>query len=755
MRQFSFLVRGILLLFIFLFASQKSIAQTTPDPGLPGTYAVTKDTFDLGNLAYKPDSFPNFVELRGSVHYPTTLTGGPFPLIVLLHGRHTTTYRTVPPHITSLSWPPATGYQSVISFDGYDYFARTMASHGYIVVSISCNAINAADASMADRGMNARGQLVQKHLDMWNGYNTVGGVPFGTKFVGKLDMTRIGTMGHSRGGEGVIYNALLNKSLGSPYGIKAVITLAPVDFHRRVMNGIPLLNIAPYCDGDVTSLSGVHFYDDARYNDTTDEAPKHSVLMMGANHNFYNTVWTPGSYIAGTSDDWSATMDPFCGASATGNGRLDTSEQKAAFNAYGSAFFRMYVGGDTTFAPILEVDDIHPPVSSKLDTTQVYVSWHPGKSKRKDINRTDTVTTATVNNLSGTVTSASMVSASICGGGLTMPSCSISTSTSKEPHRGTTTQNGMANAALRWKTKTAMYTNEIPATYQNTTKHKSITFRASVNYAQTLPVGRDLDFTVQLEDSAGKTSNLKVSQFSGALFYQPGTSASVLPKILFNTVKIPLVKFKGINQTKLRYIRFLFDVSDSGSVLISDLAFSGIELKPCGNLDAFFRDSLDKSYIVYFKDSTIKNIGDSTVYSWKFGDPVSGTADTSSLPNPNHKFSSSGVYKVCQYVSAYRSTGLVCTDSFCRNITLLPNSIADYSLSHISISPNPARDFLLVNGALPGDELELHNMCGQAIFKTNISQPQINLPQNLPTGVYFAIIRSVKGTVVHKVLIAR
>ena len=45
------------------------------------------------------------------------------------------------------------------------------------------------------------------------GYNTTGGAPFGTKFVGKLDMTRIGTMGHSRGGEGVVYNALLNLSL--------------------------------------------------------------------------------------------------------------------------------------------------------------------------------------------------------------------------------------------------------------------------------------------------------------------------------------------------------------------------------------------------------------------------------------------------------------------------------------------------------------------------------------------------------------
>jgi hypothetical protein len=255
-----------------------------------------------------------------------------------------------------------------------------MASHGYIVISISANAINAADAALSDRGMNARGQLVQKHLDIWKGYTTTGGVPFGTKFVGKLDMARVGTMGHSRGGEGVVYNALLNRSLGSPYGIKAVLTLAPVDFYRKKLNGIPLLNIAPYCDGDVSDLQGVHFYDDVRYNDIADTAPKYNLLMMGANHNFFNTVWTPGSYIAGTSDDWFSTTDPFCSANRTGNGRLDTIKQKAAFNAYAAAFFRMHVGGDTSFAPILEVDDIYPPASSKLDTTQVYLFLQEGET---------------------------------------------------------------------------------------------------------------------------------------------------------------------------------------------------------------------------------------------------------------------------------------------------------------------------------------------------------------------------------------
>ena len=39
----------------------------------------------------------------------------------------------------------------------------------------------------------------QHHLDSWYDWNTVGGDPFGTTFVGKPDMDHIGTLGHSRG----------------------------------------------------------------------------------------------------------------------------------------------------------------------------------------------------------------------------------------------------------------------------------------------------------------------------------------------------------------------------------------------------------------------------------------------------------------------------------------------------------------------------------------------------------------------------
>ncbi len=744
----------ITIFLVLLFSQLGASAQTAPDPGIPGPYPVTKAEYNLGDLAATLDSFGNQVEVRGSVHYPTGLAAGPYPVIVLLHGRHATCYRTSSPFNATLAWPCPSGYASIESFQGYDYHAKFMASHGYIVISISCNAINAADNSRPDRGMPARGQLVQYHLNLWNAYNTTGGAPFGTTFVGKLDLQRIGTMGHSRGGEGVVYHARLNESLGSPYGIKGVITLAPVDFFRRTLNNIPLMNIAPYCDGDVSNIQGVHFYDDVRYNVVTDEAPKHNIVMMGANHNFYNTVWTPGSYISGTSDDWGATStDPHCGASVPGNGRFDTSTQKSAYNSYASAFFRMYVGGEEQFAPILEVKDVVPPASSMLDTSNVFVSWQPGPFDRVDINRIQTVSNETINTLGGTVASGGLVSSGICGGGLGMTACSVSSSNSKEPHKGTSSVGGLAQMGLRWNSAADYYENNIPAAEQDLTLAERLQFRAALRFNQCTP-GVNLNFTVQLIDSAGDIASTDVHQHSYALFYQPGTHATLLPKVMFNTISIPIDSFTGIDRTKVRKVKFLFDKSVSGSILVSDIAFVNSK---CGILDATYGYDYDTiGYDMDFMDTVTANNGDTVSILWNFGDPASGLADTSTAHNPNHVFTTAGDYNVCLYVYAKRGNVRTCKDSLCTTVHLdWALAASDPLLSHIKVYPNPAQNFIRITGADDANELQLLNSIGQTVLSTQLNSGYVAIPENLPNGLYYVVITTPDGQAHRKIIVTR
>ena len=86
-----------------------------------------------------------------------------------------------------------------------------------------------------------------------------------------------------------------------------------------------------YCDGDVADLQGIHYYDDVRYNLAGDLAPKHVIMVFGANHAYYNTTWGPP--IVGSYDDWlqftpGGSSDPFCGPNVPGNGRLTLEQQK-------------------------------------------------------------------------------------------------------------------------------------------------------------------------------------------------------------------------------------------------------------------------------------------------------------------------------------------------------------------------------------------------------------------------------------------
>lgn len=550
----------------------------TPDPGAAGPLAVTREEYDYGTLAYTPPGFPSAVELKASVHYPTGLPGGPYPVVVFMHGRHATCYRG---STATLRWPCRSNETVIPSYQGYDYIAQNLASNGYIVVSVSANGINAYDNNVTDLGMLARAQLIQRHLQQWNTFNTASTAPFGTKFVGKVNLTRVGTMGHSRGGEGVIRHYTYNASLGSPYGVKAVFPLAPVNFNRTIANNVPVSVVLPYCDGDVNDNQGVHFYDDARYNVAGDASPKHTIQVMGGNHNYFNTVWTPGMFPAGTADDWTAfttggSGDAQCGTGA-GNHRLTSAQQRGVGLAYISAAMRAYVGGESQFLPYLTGEAAPPP--SAL-TNELHVSYHAPAAVRRDVNRLLTSTNLTTNTLGGATTQTGLTPHDLCGGPSPQPQhCLPATqSTARQPHTTVsaraTTVRGLSQLRTGWSAITANYTNDLPLGSRDVGGFRWLTFRVAVNFADTRnPSGIGQNFTVMLTDGTGATSSVTVNSYADVLFYPPG-SVGPVPKVLLNTARIPVSAFSGVNLSDIRSVRFKFDQSPSGALLISDVSFA-------------------------------------------------------------------------------------------------------------------------------------------------------------------------------------
>ena len=567
------------LLLLFVIGSVQIAFAQVPDPGAPGPLAVTREEYDFGDTAFQPSNFPGPVELHASIHYPTNLAGGPFPVIVLLHGRHATCFNGS--GAAFLEWPCASGHTPIPSYQGYDYFSQVLASNGYIIVSVSANGVNAVDNSVFDLGALARAELVQKHLDILNQFNTTGGAPFGTKFVGKLDLTRVGTMGHSRGGEGVVRHYILNNAAGAPYGVKAVFPLAPVDFNRPVVNNAALNVLLPYCDGDVSDLQGVHFYDDARYNVPGDPSPKHYELIMGANHNFFNTVWSPSSPFPGSANDWLAFVpggrsDPQCGT-VKGNNRLTEEQQRGVGLAYMSAFFRTYVGGETQFIPIL-TGDAPPPASAQ--TTNLFVSYHAPDNPelRLDVNRLLNNTNLTTNTLGGAATQTALTPYELCGGDAPEPQkCLPDQSNAQQPHTTPSARSplrGLSQLKTGWNDLTGNYRNDLPSSLGNVSGFQALQFRVSVNFADARNLANVAqDFRVVLTDASGTSASVRVSDVSGALYFPPG-SVNPVPKIVLNTVRIPLSAFGGVNLRNVRSVQFTFNEHAQGGVLIADVAFA-------------------------------------------------------------------------------------------------------------------------------------------------------------------------------------
>lgn len=569
--------RGFLMA-LMLLTTRTAFAQI--DPGVPGPRAVTREEYDFGDT--HQDFLGRPYETRAVLYYPTDLTDGPFPMVVFLHGWHPTCYFGSSFHTGE--WPCNSPYQPIPSYKGYEYEQEILASYGYIVISVSANGVNARDAQFFDVGMLWRATLIQNHLNLWNTWNTVGGAPFSDPnlFVGKVDLSNVGTMGHSRGGEGVARHYTYNRELGSPYGVKAVLPLAPVNFSREDLDNVNIQVILPYCDGDVSDLQGAHFFDDARYVDLSDPTAKLYTLVMGGNHSYYNTIWTPGGWPAATWDDWQAfqdpaRQDPWCGDLQPGNHKLPPGQVRGTLKAYATGFFRIYLGGETVFLPIFK-GDVPPPPSAT--TTEIYSTYHGKAAARRDINRNLSGGDGGLftNTLGGQVASSGLLPYDKCGGLDPEPlHCLDVQPNNRQPHTtpsARSSRRGLSQVRLGWDDATSTLTNEIPAGQGDVSGFQVVQFRAVVNFTDPRnPPSLPQDLTVVLTDGAGVSASWVVSSSTGALFYPPGQLAAI-PKVLLNTVRIPLSVFTGVDLTNIISVTLKYDQTANGALMISDLAFS-------------------------------------------------------------------------------------------------------------------------------------------------------------------------------------
>lgn len=317
------------------------------DPGVPGKHKTVSFTYSQPSV--KLDELPVKVETRARVVLPATSAKGARGVVVFLHGRHSTCFSAEGED--SGDWPCPPGFKQVPSYLGYEYAQELLASQGFATVSISANGINGQDWEPLDAGAGARAQLIEHHLDLLAKWNAKGGKGDLKKLKGRLNLKKIVLVGHSRGGEGA-NRATIELARSKSYRVRGQVLVAPTDFGFQTSPAVPTSVLLPYCDGDVYDLQGQAFVDQGRYVTPNDRAQKSAVMFFGANHNYFNTEWTPGQSKAPAWDDWWEPADKTCGDKAPG--RLSAKQQQSAGATYVAASVRAFLTGDKDSTRLLD-----------------------------------------------------------------------------------------------------------------------------------------------------------------------------------------------------------------------------------------------------------------------------------------------------------------------------------------------------------------------------------------------------------------
>nr|WTB35563.1 hypothetical protein OG781_44500 [Streptomyces sp. NBC_00830] len=535
------------------------------DPSVKGAYSVSRADYDFGDTAVTLSGLGGrSSEMRAAVWVPENAPG-PRPVVIFLHGRHAACYNPTARTTNNTVWPCPDGFQPIPSYRGYDTSAETLASQGYVVVSVSADGINAQDNPYSDdAGTLARGQLIMDHLDLLAEADTGHAPGMSPLLKGKLDLQNVGLMGHSRGGEGVVKAALLNASLSHPYGINAVLPLAPIDFGRETLPDVPMAVILPYCDGDVSNQQGQHFYDDTRYANPTDDVMRSSVMVMGADHNFFNTEWTPGVAAAPAGDDWQNQDDPTCGMNAPTTTRLSASDQYQAGVDYITGFFRLVMGQEKQFLPMF---DGSAGRATQVGAATVYTEYQAPSKDRLDV----ATLQAPASNVSFTGGADGQYCASMAGrtplSGL--PSCTESTQTARFPSFTPANYGPNVTATpllhLTWGASGSMVV-DLPQGKNDVAKYGVLTLRAAQD-----DLSADTDLTLTVVDGSGRSQSVKASSLSDAMAGMPGTG-TLLPKVWLQTVQWPVAQMKGVNVHDIRRIK-VTTATPAGGAFLSDLAF--------------------------------------------------------------------------------------------------------------------------------------------------------------------------------------
>jgi dienelactone hydrolase len=578
------------------------------DPSTNGQYRVQKLFYGVGNDIRRPeygtgvaiktrtvdasDFFKDFkgwkrwarkkywgfgmdkLPLNARVWYPEG--PGPFPLVLVVHGNH---------GMADFSDP------------GYAYLGELLASRGFILASIDENFLNGGlfhDPPLK-QGSAVRGWLLLEHLKLWKEWNQAAGNPF----QGKVDMSQIALMGHSRGGEAAATATAFNRMKYAPedanikfdygFAIKAVVAIAPADGQYkpagqdRWIQDVSYLTLQGAQDADVSLFMGSRQWDHVRY---TQPGPwfKAEIYAYRANHGQFNTVW--GRTDAGEPLSWFLNLKPL----------MPGEEQRRISKTYITAFLEATLHNRREYLPLFE-------------------DWRVGRAWLPDTLYVDRYQDASYLPLASFNEDADLTTTTAPGGSIAGENLSVWHEGRIPWRQGDRNYNGVflgwnrakaapaatytltlpAGAAAKWQLSegstielaiAAMDEDApLPGKKKDEEENKKEEKDKSKKKKRESP-----DFTIELLTSDGATASVPVSKFIvlPPPFKERFTKLAILDEKgyekdwepVFQTVRVPLADFraaegaKKIEPGKLSAVRLKFDRTEMSVICISGIGFA-------------------------------------------------------------------------------------------------------------------------------------------------------------------------------------
>ena len=244
-------------------------------------------SYDLGRVELETPGpkGPIPVRLRGAIGAP--LSPGPHPLVVVLHGRNETGCPEGP--FDTATWPC---FARENRYDiGLRHVVRSLAERGTVAVAPSLGGAFTAgwgEPNDADRWP----RIVNRTLGQVAREAAAGSGRFGVRLRGRVNLRRIGLLGHSLSGHHSVRAARRRAGNDSPADIargrgpiRALFLLTPVA-QGAVLPDLPTAIVLASCDGDTGPMGRVYLRQARRQEDRV--RPVVLARLEGANHNFFN-----------------------------------------------------------------------------------------------------------------------------------------------------------------------------------------------------------------------------------------------------------------------------------------------------------------------------------------------------------------------------------------------------------------------------------------------------------------------------------